>query len=153
MTVTFRTFTDADIPAARALWQALPGIGLSSADEPGALAAYLRRNPGTSFVARAADDALAGTVLCGHDGRRGLVHHLATAAPFQRRGIARRLLAEALAALRREGIAKCHLMVFRANADGLAFWRSAGAEERANLVLYSIGTQASPDAHFTGEAR
>ncbi|MFN3991430.1 MAG: hypothetical protein ACK4IU_00795 [Tabrizicola flagellatus] len=49
--MTLRPFLPADIPAARALWQATPGVGLSTADDPAALQTFLTRNPGTSFVA------------------------------------------------------------------------------------------------------
>ena len=49
--VTIRPMMEEDIPAALALWQGLPGIGLREADSPPALARYLRRNPGLSFVA------------------------------------------------------------------------------------------------------
>ncbi|MBK9133633.1 MAG: hypothetical protein IPM15_04570 [Betaproteobacteria bacterium] len=54
--------------------------------------------------------------------------------------VGRALLARGLQALRDEGIAKCHLLVFGDNADGLAFWRSIGAAERHELPLFSIET-------------
>lgn len=137
--VALAPFTPAHVAEALALWRASPGVGLSEADEPAALASYLARNPGLSRVALHGD-RIVGTLLCGHDGRRGLIHHLVVAASHQRQGIATRLLREALAGLRAEGIAKCHLLVFRANEAGLAFWRAAGAQERVELVLFSVST-------------
>jgi ribosomal protein S18 acetylase RimI-like enzyme len=140
--IEIRPFAETDYDAARALWERTEGIGLSAADERGAIASYLARNPGSSFVAM--DGAtLVGTVLCGHDGRRGLIHHLATAGTHRRRGIARRLLEHALLALRSQGVEKCHLLVFRDNHEALAFWKRMGAEERLNLSLVSIGTAAT----------
>ncbi|MFC3085844.1 hypothetical protein [Tabrizicola soli] len=68
--MTVRPFRPEDIPAARALWQAMPGVGLSTADEPTALTTFLARNPGTCFVT-VAQGRLTGTILVGHDGRRG----------------------------------------------------------------------------------
>jgi ribosomal protein S18 acetylase RimI-like enzyme len=65
-----------------------------------------------------------------------------TAHTHRRRGIGRALPARALAALRREGIDKCHLLVFRSNAAGIAFWRRVGAEERTNLALFSVVTDS-----------
>jgi hypothetical protein len=50
------------------------------------------------------------------------------------------LLQHGLNALRREGIAKCHLLVFREDQAGLAFWREVGAVERTTLALFSIDT-------------
>jgi ribosomal protein S18 acetylase RimI-like enzyme len=117
MTVEIRSFTQSDYDQARALWEVTPGVGLSAADEPKAIASYLSRNPRTSFVA-VEGELLVGTILCGHDGRRGLIHHLATATSRRRRGIARALLQAGLRALHEEGIYKCHLFVFRSNHEG-----------------------------------
>ena len=137
--ILVRHFAPADIEAAHALWKATPGIGMSAADEEASLVKFLARNPGMSYVA-VQGDGLAGTVLCGHDGRRGLIHHLATAAGSRRQGIGRRLLRSALDALRQEGIDKCHLLVFRDNKDGLAFWRAVRSSERHELALFSLAT-------------
>lgn len=134
-----RPFLPADIPAARALWQATPGVGLSAADGPGALTGFLARNPGTCFVTESAG-RLTGTILVGHDGRRGLIHHLAVAADQRRAGLGRRLVRAGLQALNDCGIHKCHLMVFADNAEGAAFWTGLGATRRDELQLYSLST-------------
>jgi ribosomal protein S18 acetylase RimI-like enzyme len=140
MPVQMRPFELSDYPAARALWERTPGVGLSSADEPAAIEAFLARKPNLSLVATT-DGQLVGTVLCGHDGRRGLIHHLVTAPEHRRSGIGRRLLLGALQGLRQAGIGKCHVLVFRDNADGVAFWRGIGAEERVELTLFSLPTR------------
>ena len=138
--IQIRIFEPSDIDAARTLWQRTDGIGLSEADEPSALARYLSRNPGSNLVASDGNN-IVGTILCGHDGRRGLIHHLAVASTHRRQGIARQLLRAGQAALCNAGIRKCHLLVFKTNESGLAFWRKVGAEERVLLTLFSIGTQ------------
>lgn len=137
--MTLHPFRPEDIPAARALWQATPGVGLSAADEPAALGSFLDRNPGTCFVAESGG-RLTGTILVGHDGRRGLIHHLAVAADCRRTGLGRRLVDAGLAALHRAGIDKCHLMVFTDNAEGAVFWTGIGATRREELALYSLPT-------------
>ena len=139
MNVLIRPFADSDMAAALALWRATPGVGLSAADEPACLARYLLRNPGLSLVAEA-DGHLVGTLLCGHDGRRGLIHHLVAAQGHQRRGIGARLVRAGLQGLRAQGIDKCHLMVFTDNAGGAAFWTGIGATRRDELDLYSLST-------------
>lgn len=137
-----RAFEAGDHGAALALWQRTPGVGLSAADGAAPIAAYLARNPGTSFVAEL-DGRLVGTVLCGHDGRRGLIHHLVTDPACRRQGVARALVRAALDALRAAGIDKCHLMVFGDNVDGRRFWLSVGAVQRTELGLFSLETRST----------
>jgi predicted N-acetyltransferase YhbS len=52
------------------LWKSTPGLQLREADSRIAIERYLQRNPGLSFVI---DDngELVGSVMSGHDGRRG----------------------------------------------------------------------------------
>ncbi len=142
MNLLVRRLEPEDLFHAQALWRATPGIGLSSADEIEALSRFLQRNPGMSFVAERMGQ-LIGTVLCGHDGRRGFVHHLVVAQDARRAGLGQRLLRCGLDALKTEGIEKCHLLVFDNNPEGLAFWRSLPAAERSELVVFSLNTGAA----------
>ncbi len=130
-----------------ALWQQSEGIGLSEADSAASIQAYLNRNPGMSFVATA-DGAVIGAVLCGHDGRRGYIHHLAVQPQSRRRSVGRQLVDQCLSALQREGIRKCHIFVYNQNQDGMAFWKSVGWTPRSDLSLISknIETVAAADA-------
>jgi putative acetyltransferase len=124
--VTLGAFMLADYPRALALWQRTPGIGLNESDTERAIARFLERNPGLSTIATVASAELAGAVLCGHDGRRGYLHHLAVAPAYRRRGIARSLIERCLTGLAGEGIPKCNVFVFRNNIDGAAFWLHDG---------------------------
>lgn len=137
--IEYRVFDGADYSSARKLWESAEGIGLSEADSPEGIARYLKRNSGLSFVA-IEGDRLVGTILCGHDGRRGYIHHLAVKSGRQHLGIGRELVRRALRALHAEGIEKCHLFVFRANTGGCEFWRRIGGEERVSLTLFSFST-------------
>jgi len=131
-----REFTMHHYDNAVALWQATPGVGLSSADEPEAICFYLERNPGSSFVALV-DGRVVGTILCGHDGRRGYIHHVAVHPDYRRQGIATELVKQALAALQAIGINKCHLFIFGQNEMGIAFWQNIGWELRQDIRLMS----------------
>lgn len=135
--VTVRPMTEEDIPAALALWQGLPGIGLRDADSPSAIARYLCRNPGCSFVATAAGK-LVGVSLAGHDGRRGYLHHVAVRPDGRLSGTGRRLVEACVAALKAEGIEKVNFWVKADNAAGLAFWKRLGGRERSDLVVVSL---------------
>jgi len=47
------------------------------------------------------------------------------------------LLAQGLAGLKREGIARAHLTVYATNEGGLVFWRRVGIE-RSEIALFSV---------------
>ncbi len=119
-----------------ALWRASEGIGLSSTDSHERISAYLNRNPGLSLIALD-NNELVGAILCGHDGRRGYIHHLAVAETHRHQGIGTTLVALVLLELEKVGIDKCHLFVIAENAPALAFWRSIGWQERVELKMLS----------------
>ena len=125
--MTIRVMTIEDYDAVYALWESLPGIGLHEGeDSREGIAYYLRRNPESCFVAEE-NGAMIGTVLCGNDGRRGYINHLAVAAERQGQGIGRALMNACLNVMRREGIRKCAFTVFGGNEAGNAFWQAMGA--------------------------
>ena len=108
------------------LWLDTPGMGLNDRDDSEAgIGKYLRRNPETCFVAEQ-DGGIIGVILSGHDGRRGLIYHLAVRVIERGRGIGNALLDHAVEALRNEGIAKVYIIVFKNNARGNAFWERRG---------------------------
>ena len=121
------------------LWQECEGVGLSDADSQEGIARYLAHNPGQCFVA-IEDDKVIGAVLSGHDGRRGYIHHLAVHPAYRRQKIGQKLVTHCLAALREDGIQKCHLFVFGENRNGRQFWQEIGWTERVELVLMSQHT-------------
>ena len=126
----------ADYAEAYALWKASEGIGLSSADEPAGIRSYLERNAGFSFTARH-EGRLIGAVLCGHDGRRGFLHHLAVHPEYRQKGVGQVLVEKCHAALRSIGIEKVHIFVYHTNQTALSFWLRVGYKPRDELVLLS----------------
>lgn len=138
--VTIRPMIIQDYAAVLALWLACEGIGLSDADSPENINHYLERNPGHSLVAKV-EDQIVGAALCGHDGRRGYIHHLAVHPKCRRQGIGQELVIHCLSALRQAGIQKCHLFVFGENRNGRTFWQDFGWTERTELVLMSKSTK------------
>ena len=71
-----RAMTIQDYDEVFAMWQITSKRALSKADERGQIERYLNRNAGMSQVA-VVDGRIVGTVLAGHDGRRGFIHHMA----------------------------------------------------------------------------
>jgi ribosomal protein S18 acetylase RimI-like enzyme len=131
----FQPMEKGDLAEVIQLWQGMEGIGLSESDSYSALSSYLQRNPGLSWVARNRDRELIGAVLCGHDGRRGYLHHLAVAPDWRRKGIGRALVERCLSSLRELKILKCNVFLFSHNPEGEAFWGGMGWKEREDLVL------------------
>jgi ribosomal protein S18 acetylase RimI-like enzyme len=89
-----------------------------------------------SFVATV-DGIIVGAVLCGTDGRRGYLHHLAVHPKHRRQGIGRGLVERSLRALQQVGIDKCHLMVLANNQDARDFWHRIGWKARPDVDLMS----------------
>jgi len=127
------------------LWRKSEGLTMRDVDAPAALRRFLARNPGFSFVAVAEGD-VCGAILCGHDGRRGYLHHLAVAPEHRRRGIGTALVESGLSALRDAGIGKCHLFVNLDNESGASFWTRNGWFERTDLRTMSRILVDSPNA-------
>ncbi len=133
-----RLMTSADYDAARALWDDTPGVGLNSLDDSReGIERYLKRNPTSCFVAIDGSE-IVGTIMAGHDGRRGMIYHMTIKPPYRRRGIGKRLAAAALDALCSEGITKVMLVVMKSNETGNSFWESLGIIERKDLVFRSL---------------
>jgi ribosomal protein S18 acetylase RimI-like enzyme len=120
----------------RSIWRESKGIELSGADSRESINRFLERNPGLSFVARDGDQ-LVGAVLCGHDGRRGYIDHLAVRQSHRRQGIGRALVGRCLYNLMQIGIRKWHLFVQQDNEEAIAFWRKIGWAQRVELVTMS----------------
>jgi N-acetylglutamate synthase len=119
--------TAQDLPAAHGLWARTPGVELAEGDKVEELETYLRRNRDLSQVAYAGSQ-LIGAVLVGHDGRRGILYHLAVNEGHRGKGIGRKLVENGLCALRSEGVSRAILLVDHENNDGSRFWKSLGWE-------------------------
>lgn len=130
--VRIRPFRITDYDAAVRLWRRCDGVGLNESGTREAIAVYLRRNPRLSFVAERSG-RIVGAVLCGHDGRRGYLHHLAVAKRHRGRGIGGRLVSACLTGLGRVGIPRCNIFVFAGNRAGQTFWKRNGWKLRMDI--------------------
>jgi ribosomal protein S18 acetylase RimI-like enzyme len=134
--ISLREMTISDYDQILALWQKTPGLGLSDADSREGISAFLKRNTGLCFVYEEGE-RLIGTILCGHDGRRGYIYHLAVDEAYRKRGIGRQLTQQSLDALQQRGIAKCHLFVYRDNKEAELFYDRLGWQKRTTLDIFS----------------
>lgn len=135
MPIDVRPMRAADYDEVLALWLRCEGIGLSDSDSREAIAAYLVRNPGMSAIAREPGGRLVGAVLCGDDGRRGYLHHLAVSPDARGRGVGAALLRFAFERLAARGIPKCNIFLFGDNEAGREFWLHAGWNARGDLEI------------------
>ena len=114
-------------------WMETPGIGLNSIDDSReGIAKYLCRNPDSCFVAKE-DDKITGTIMSGHDGKRGFIYHLAVKPSSRKQGIASELVDKALAFLKKEGLFKVAILVMGNNEIGNDFWEKRGFVWRDDL--------------------
>jgi len=134
--VRYREMRAEDFDALLQLWKTTPGVDVTQADTLAGLTFFLARNPGLSLVAESGGQ-LVGAAMCGHDGRRGFIHHLVVYTAFRSQGIARTMVEKCLRELDLIGLEKCHLFIRRDNTSGLKFWESIGWRERLELTMAS----------------
>ena len=135
MDFEIRTVTIEDYDALLELWNSTEQSrrALNPVDDSrDGIDRYLKRNPTTCFAA-VMNGNIVGVILSGHDGRRGIIHHLCVHPDYRRMGIASRLVAMAEEALRKEGIQKVFGLVFKDNDVANMFWETQGYTARTNL--------------------
>jgi ribosomal protein S18 acetylase RimI-like enzyme len=131
-----RAMTIEDYEEVYEIWSSTPGVGISAADSKEDIAIYLERNSNLSFVCEA-EEHIVGTILCGHDGRRGYIQHTCVLPEYRGQNIGKILVEKVIEELQKQGIDKCHLFVLADNESGGAFWSSLGWEKRSDIIIYS----------------
>lgn len=130
----YRLMTIEDYDEIYALWMSCKNMGFNDKDDSyEGIDAFLKRNPTTNFVATCYNH-IVGVILCGNDGRRGFIHHMAVSESYRRQGIASKLVSLGLNALKECGITKVALLVFERNKDGNAFWEKMGFTARHDII-------------------
>ena len=133
-----RTMTIEDFDQVHALWMTIKGFGIRSIDDSKeGVERFLKRNPTTSVVAEL-DNKIVGSILCGHDGRRGCLYHVCVDEKYRRHGIGKAMVVYAMQALKREKINKVSLIAFTVNDIGNAFWNTIEWTERKDLNYYEF---------------
>ena len=133
-----RVMTMEDYDGVRALWMKIKGFGIRSIDDSReGVELFLKRNPTTSVVA-VEDGKIVGSILCGHDGRRGCLYHVCVDEEYRMRGIGKSMVVKCMEALREEKINKVSLIAFTKNDIGNAFWKEIGWTKREDLNYYEF---------------
>jgi ribosomal protein S18 acetylase RimI-like enzyme len=138
--IAIREFELADYDEVCALWQAT-GLELRRSDERAEVAKKLERDPDLFLVAEElASRSIVGSVMGAWDGRRGWLYHLGVLPAWQRRGLARHLLAELERRLRAKGALKVNLIVRKDNLaaqhcyEALGYRHEDAYEEMGKLL-------------------
>lgn len=132
-----RSMTIDDYEEVYALWQITTKRALSNADSKVNIKAYLDRNKGMSQVA-VDNGKIVGTVLAGHDGRRGFIYHMAVLPQYRRHHIGRQLAQKAIEMISKDNIDKTHIYCYKDNFTGQNFWQSNGFEKREDIYDFSF---------------
>jgi ribosomal protein S18 acetylase RimI-like enzyme len=107
----------------------------SVTDDAGALRRRLARDPDL-FLLAWDRRRLVGTLMGGWDGWRGHLYRLAVDPACRRRGIARRLVREVEARLRRLGAVRIDGIVVQRNRRAGAFWSELGYRRHVEVARY-----------------
>jgi RimJ/RimL family protein N-acetyltransferase len=130
--VRIRSYRAADHPAVLALWEAA-GFRRGASDEAAVVARKLRLERGPFLVAEA-EGRIVGTVMGHVDRCWGWVNRLAVHPDWRRRGLARRLVAEAERSLEELGATTMHLLTHEESAAALALYESLGYTRYRQIV-------------------
>ncbi len=134
--VKLRPMTIEDYDQVYAIWLSISGFGIRSMDDTReGITKFLTRNPGLSVVAEL-DDKIVGSILCGHDGRRGCMYHVCVLKEYRMLGIGQKMVAFCKAALKEEGINKINLIAFTSNEVGNKFWQKLNWKYRSDCNYY-----------------
>lgn len=117
-------------------WKSIKGLGIGLGDSKENIKKFIAKNPNSNFQIKKNGEVI-GTILCGNDGRRGYIYHLAIHKNFRKQSLGSRLVNTVLNNLKKEGITKCHVMIFNENRDGLEFWKKVNFDERHDVQIMS----------------
>jgi len=120
------------------LWTNTIGMGIRNLDDSfEGIEKFIKRNPTTNYIAQVENNII-GVILCGHDGRRGYIYHMAVKSDYRGKGIGKELVNAVLESLKKEEINKVALVVFDSNDLGNMFWQSLGFNKRDDLIYRNL---------------
>lgn len=135
-----RPFDLRDEEAVVALWQAC-GLVARQNNPHRDIRRKLKVNPEWFLVGEIGSNLVAACMV-GYEGHRGWINYLAVHPTYQRRGLARRMMARAEEILRTVGCPKVNLQVRSTNAGVIAFYEKIGYSQDP---VTSLGKRLEPD--------
>jgi putative acetyltransferase len=137
--IKIKEFKQDHIKEVLKLWRDTPEVFLhdNGEDSEEGIAIFLKRNRGFSFIALNNDHKIIGAMLCGHDGRRGFIHHLVVSTHYRNKGSGKQLINKGFTKLHDSGILKCLLFVLKDNDLAIEFYGKNGWSEENMINTYS----------------
>lgn len=143
-----RTMTLEDYYQVHKLWTGIKGFAIRTIDDSKeGVERFLKRNPETSVVAEE-DGHIIGSILCGHDGRRGCMYHVCVAEEYRQNGVGHKMALEVMKRLQKEGISKVNLIAFKSNTVGNEFWSKTGWTYRNDINYYDFNLNDVNSVNF-----
>ncbi len=133
MDLFVRFYQPADEGAVVALWRRCD-LTTSSNDPQRDIALKLQAQPELFFVG-VIDDRVVATVMAGYDGHRGWINYLGVDPDAQRRGVGRRMMEHAEAALCERGCPKINLQVRASSYAVVRFYERLGFTVEARVSM------------------
>ena len=136
-TISYHQFTNECCKDVLALWEKTEGVCLhdNGEDSIEGITFYLEKNSGLSYIAKC-NDKIIGAVLCGSDGRRGFIHHLAVDENFRNKGIGKALMQLSCEKLKQNNIRKCLLFVLKNNEKAISYYKHLNWQEESIVEVY-----------------
>jgi ribosomal protein S18 acetylase RimI-like enzyme len=125
VTAVVRAAGGGDVEAVLAVWAAARSHTAVSTDRVADIERLLEHAPGSLLVAEV-DGVVAGAVVAGFDGWRGMLHRLAVLPGHRRRGVATALVRAGHEHIRALGGTRVTALVGDDDEPALAFWAAAG---------------------------
>jgi ribosomal protein S18 acetylase RimI-like enzyme len=133
--ILIRKMSGADYTGLVSLWRKFPGNTMTGADSREDFEKFLSKNADYCFTAFM-DGNLVGSVMAGHDSRRGYIYHLAVDESLHGKGTGTDLMNAAEKALRNVGIEKAHLFIYTDNS-AIRFYEKTGWHRRSDIAVMS----------------
>lgn len=125
--IVVRAMKESDIDQVLKLWNDIFGSSfLESSVTKEELIAYMKKNPDASSVACTEEGKVIGALLCGNDGIRGFIYHIAIYNEYRVNEIEKRLLERSLSKLKEIGIKTGFIFTQNNNHDMDVSFNSIG---------------------------
>ncbi len=129
----FREMQDGDVEAVAALWR---DCGLTRAwNDPYKDIAFARASETSAILVGETHGRIAGSVMAGHDGHRGVLYYVAVEPALQGKGFGKQAVRAAESWLCERGVWKINLLVRAENARVRAFYEKLGYEVNPVLCM------------------